>query len=202
VPAPKAEPAKPVDAVIPEAHAPTHCGARISSEVATIVPLPPVSGAGECAIPDPVRLEAVRSRTGKKIAVHGNITVSCAMAEAIVAFVRDDLAAEINKDDKLEALNIGTSFECRGRNRVVGARISHHAFGNAIDVTSIVRGGKPLEWTDAAADKPMREAIRAAACSRFTTVLGPGSDGSHENHVHLDIAVRRSGYRICQWEVR
>jgi hypothetical protein len=33
-------------------------------------------------------------------------------------------------------------------------------------------------------------------------VLGPGSDGYHENHVHLDLLERRSGYRICQWDVR
>jgi hypothetical protein len=38
-------------------------------------------------------------------------------------------------------------------------------------------------------------------CARFTTVLGPGSDWYHEDHVHLDLAERRSGYRICQWEV-
>ena len=36
----------------------------------------------------------------------------------------------------------------------------------------------------------------------FTTVLGPASDGFHENHVHVDLAERRSGYRICQWAVR
>jgi hypothetical protein len=40
-----------------------------------------------------------------------------------------------------------------------------------------------------------------SVCRRFTTVLGPGSDGYHEEHIHLDLAERRSGYRICQWEV-
>jgi len=33
-------------------------------------------------------------------------------------------------------------------------------------------------------------------------VLGPASDGFHENHVHVDLAERRSGYRLCQWAVR
>jgi hypothetical protein len=32
-------------------------------------------------------------------------------------------------------------------------------------------------------------------------VLGPGSDGYHEEHIHLDIAERSHGYRICQWNV-
>jgi hypothetical protein len=33
-------------------------------------------------------------------------------------------------------------------------------------------------------------------------VLGPGSDGYHEDHVHVDLAERRGGYRMCQWDVR
>jgi hypothetical protein len=33
-------------------------------------------------------------------------------------------------------------------------------------------------------------------------VLGPGSDGYHEAHVHVDLAERRSGHRMCQWDVR
>ena len=39
-------------------------------------------------------------------------------------------------------------------------------------------------------------------CSRFNTVLGPGSDSYHESHVHLDLAERSSGYKMCQWDVR
>ena len=42
----------------------------------------------------------------------------------------------------------------------------------------------------------------AAACDRFTTVLGPGSDSYHETHIHLDLAQRYRGYRMCQWDVR
>jgi hypothetical protein len=55
--------------------------------------------------------------------------------------------------------------------------------------------------TDPLVSKPFREAVRASACARFTTVLGPGSDAYHAGHIHLDLAVRRNGYRICQWTV-
>jgi hypothetical protein len=41
--------------------------------------------------------------------------------------------------------------------------------------------------------------MRQSACTRFTTVLGPGSDRDHETHLHVDLAERRGGYRICQW---
>ena len=50
--------------------------------------------------------------------------------------------------------------------------------------------------------KETRERLKASACARFSTVLGPASDGFHEGHIHIDIAERRSGYRICQWAVR
>ena len=33
-------------------------------------------------------------------------------------------------------------------------------------------------------------------------MLGPGSDGYHEEHIHLDLAARRNNYKICQWDVR
>jgi len=56
--------------------------------------------------------------------------------------------------------------------------------------------------TDFSADKELRTRIKEAACARFTTVLGPGSDGYHESHVHLDIIERRGGFRLCQWDVR
>jgi hypothetical protein len=32
-------------------------------------------------------------------------------------------------------------------------------------------------------------------------VLGPGSDGSHEQHIHVDLAERRGGYKMCEWDV-
>jgi hypothetical protein len=44
--------------------------------------------------------------------------------------------------------------------------------------------------------------LRASACARFSTVLGPGSDGNHEEHIHVDLAERRGGYKMCEWEVR
>ena len=49
--------------------------------------------------------------------------------------------------------------------------------------------------------REQREAVLHSVCARFTTVLGPGSDWYHEDHIHLDLAERRSGYRICQWNV-
>jgi outer membrane biosynthesis protein TonB len=62
--------------------------------------------------------------------------------------------------------------------------------------------GRFAMWTDIKVNKPLRESLRKSACARFTTVLGPGSDGYHEEHIHLDLAERHNNYRICQWDVR
>jgi hypothetical protein len=58
-----------------------------------------------------------------------------------------------------------------------------------------------ISLTDVNVAKDWREALRRKTCARFTTVLGPGSDGFHETHVHLDLAERKGGYRMCQWDL-
>ena len=94
-------------------------------------------------------------------------------------------------------------FECRGRNRVVGAKLSEHGKGNAVDVRSFVLAdGRSIGLTDISVAKDFRDGIRDSACHRFTTVLGPGADAQHESHIHLDLIERTQGYRMCQWDVR
>jgi hypothetical protein len=95
------------------------------------------------------------------------------------------------------------SYECRGRNWVADAKLSEHGKGNAIDVRALVlAGGRQIVLTDETASKPLRDNLQDSACHRFTTVLGPGADGHHNNHIHLDILERLNGARICQWDVR
>ena len=94
------------------------------------------------------------------------------------------------------------SYECRPRNRVAGAEISEHGRANAIDVRSVtLTNGKRYELTDPYVKKAVRDQLKASACARFTTVLGPGSDGYHEEHVHLDLAEHSNGFRLCHWDV-
>src|SRR6201999_3475440 len=57
------------------------------------------------------------------------------------------------------------------------------------------------ELTNATVSKALREQLRQTACSRFSTVLGNGADGFHENHVHIDLMQRTNDYKICQWNI-
>src|SRR4029077_1050196 len=40
--------------------------------------------------------------------------------------------------------------------------------------------------------------VQAAACDEFTTVLAPGANAYHYNHIHVDLMRRGSGRRICE----
>ncbi|HTV35770.1 MAG TPA: extensin family protein, partial [Xanthobacteraceae bacterium] len=98
--------------------------------------------------------------------------------------------------------NLG-SFECRGRDRVRGATLSEHGRADALDVHSFkLANGRTLVLADPRVPADFRNAVRASACARFMTVLGPGSDSDHAEHVHIDLEPRRNDYKICEWDVR
>jgi len=125
------------------------------------------------------------------------------MAAAIADWVRTDMAPFAqNLGTTLADLDNFDSFECRGRNRVSGAKLSEHGRANALDIRALkFANGQSLSLTDRGVAREQREAVLHSVCARFTTVLGPGSDWYHEDHIHLDLAERRGGYRICQWNV-
>ena len=185
---------------------PSACRLRLTSDLAIAPSLPPLTGEGECAVEDVVKLEAVMLADKTRVAVTPPATVRCSFAEAIVHWVREDLAPAARALDgaALKSIDNYASYDCRGRNRVAGAKLSEHGKANALDVRSLkLADGNVVKLTDPQVDKEFRESLRKATCARFSTVLGPGSDGYHEDHVHVDLAVRRPGYHaMCHWDVR
>ena len=70
----------------------------------------------------------------------------------------------------------------------VGAKISEHGKGNALDIRALrLANGQRIELTDPQVPHSFRAGLRESVCARFTTVLGPGSDGMPENHFHMDL---------------
>ena len=185
------------------AASPSACDRR-RSELAQFTPMQGVVGPGECGAADVVRLDAGMMRDRTRVPLNPPAVLRCQMAEAVAHFLRDDVApAAAELGGALSGIVNYNSYECRGRNRVAGARISEHGKGNAIDIRGIRLGnGTVVDWTSPIVTKDFRERIRLAACDRFNTVLGPGSDSYHESHIHLDLIQRRGGYRMCQWAVR
>ena len=182
---------------------PSACQLRLA-KVATFKPLPVLVGAGECGAVDAVILDSVILADQAKVVVSPPATLRCATAEEIAAWLREDVApAALKLGAPLRGLDNFNSYECRGRNRVRGATLSEHGRANALDVRAFkLANGEVIGLTDLNVAKDWREGIRATACARFSTVLGPGSDGHHEEHIHVDLAERRGGYKMCEWDVR
>jgi hypothetical protein len=108
-------------------------------------------------------------------------------------------AAQRDFGEDLVSIAQASAYVCRPRNGTL--KLSEHAFGNALDIASLVlskgsridvKAGGDAKHTDFLAD------LRTAACGPFKTVLGPGSNADHATHLHLDLAPRRNGGTYCK----
>ena len=195
-----AEAAKPAAPAAPQLSA---CRQALTEEIAIAPSIPDIHGAGGCGGEDLVRLEAIVLPDKQRVAVTPAAILRCKMAAAIADWVRSDIAPLAQGlGSTITGLDNFDSFECRGRNRVAGAPLSEHGRANALDVRAFkLASGKSISLTDRNVPRPLRETVLHSVCARFTTVLGPGSDWYHEDHIHLDLMERRNNYRICQWNV-
>jgi hypothetical protein len=195
------------DKLVPEAAPapapPSACRLALTEEIAIAPSIPDIHGAGGCGGEDLVRLEAVVLPDNHQAAVKPAAILRCAMALAIADWIRTDMAPlGLSLGSVISELDNFDSFECRGRNRVIGARLSEHGRANALDVRAVkLANGQSISLTDRAVSRGLRESVLHSACARFSTVLGPGSDWYHEDHIHLDLAERQNNYKICQWNV-
>ena len=162
-----------------------------------------IDGPGPCGMQQPFRV----TRLGNgAVALKQRVTLACpALAEA-EAWLADTIqpAANLYFGVAVAEINAG-SYACRGRNNRVGAKLSEHSFGNALDIMSFtladghvitVKGG----WRGSEAEQAFLREVFVGACARFSTVLGPGSDMFHYDHIHVDLARHdpRGLRRVCK----
>lgn len=158
-----------------------------------------------CGIEEPVRVTGLDLGSGRSVSFPDQPLLACRFAATLGAFTRDLLAplTVSHLGAPLASLATGPGYECRGRNRQAGARLSAHSTGIAVDIGSIgLAGGRSIAVGRPRDDAERRflAAVRMAACGWFTTVLGPGSDAAHEDHFHFDAIVRGSNGRgrLCE----
>lgn len=187
----------------PEPPPTSACRLALSEDIAIAPSIPDIKGPGACGGPDMVRLEAIVLPDKTRVPLKPAGTMRCSMAAAVADWVRTDMAPLAGSlNTKLLELDNFDSFNCRGRNRVQGAKLSEHGRANALDVRGLkLANGQTVALTERTTPRALREKVLLSLCTRFPTVLGPGSDGYHEDHIHFDLAERRGDYRICQWDV-
>ena len=198
-----AETGKPAEQAAPAPPPPSACRLALSEEIAIAPSIPDIHGAGGCGGEDLVRLEAIVLPDKHRVQVKPAAILRCTMASAIADWIRTDIAPLAARlGSVISDLDNFDSFECRGRNRVVGAQLSEHGRANALDLRALkLANGQSIALTDRTVSRELRENVLHSACARFMTVLGPGSDWYHEDHIHLDLMERRNNYKICQWNV-
>jgi hypothetical protein len=207
IPSPPARPAEAKQAVSAPAASPTPasladesaCLERLTKLGVRFESLPAIAQ-DQCGAPHPLRVSGLPDG----LDVSPPATVTCPVAEALARWVKEVVSAEAVRHLETQAkrISIGTSYECRSRNRQAGAKLSEHAFANGVDISgfefdrrkAIRIAAHPPESPEAL----FQNAVRMQACAYFTTVLGPGADAAHGDHLHLDLRGRSNGYRICQ----
>ena len=96
-----------------------------------------------------------------------------------------------------------SAYSCRSMNSQRGAPISEHAFGNALDVAAFtLADGRKITvrdgWRGAPEQRAFLHDVHASACRLFATVLAPGSNAFHYDHIHVDLRRHESGGSICE----
>jgi hypothetical protein len=179
--------------IVPPPAARSTCGAALAALGVEATPMAKVDE-GACGIAQPV---AVASLEGGAVDFSTKAIIECNLAETLANWIRDEVQPEARGilGGKVTGLRIAASYTCRPRNGVAGAKLSEHGKGNAIDIAAFNVSGRG--WITVGGAHHGDEArflreVRAAACSPFTTVLGPGSDSYHSDHFHLDLAKRRT----------
>lgn len=175
----------------------TACRRRLESLGATFEPLPAIA-LGQCGTDKPLKLSSLKG----SVSITPPATLVCGAAEAFARWATEvQVAAERDLGRPLTSLSVG-SYECRGQNHDRDAKLSEHALANAIDVMSYgIEGRAPIPVGATIAGTPeaaFQALVQAKACGFFRTVLGPGSDAAHANHLHLDERERNAGHRLCQ----
>jgi hypothetical protein len=159
--------------------------------------LPPVQD-NACSIGNPVMISGLPD--GVEVAP-GSL-MECSLAEELARWVSEVVVPRTKEHLKAapKKILIGTSYQCRDQRS--GSKLSEHAFGNGIDVMGFEFDTRaPLtigSHAEGSLEATFQSTIQKEACPIFTTVLGPGSDADHGDHLHLDMRGRKGGYRICQ----
>ncbi len=178
------------------------CEAFFKADVAEAEFADAIAWDNGCLAAAPVSVTAIKLANGKRIELKPAALLRCPMAFAVANWVREALEPSARKfgGADIDRIDVAASYACRPRNNVFGALLSEHGKANALDIRSLhFTNGATFVIEKAQGRREFLSEMRKSACARFMTVLGPGSDRAHENHLHVDLQARRNNYKICQW---
>jgi hypothetical protein len=156
-------------------------------------------------------LPALGPQRGAPVEAVGPVTVkpaatlACPIVSALDKWLADSVqpAAQRWFGARVVEIKQISAYSCRGMNGNPGAHISEHAFGNALDIAAFtLTDGRRITVKDGWHGMPEEQGflrdVQAAACREFNTVLAPGSNRYHDDHIHVDLMRRASRRLICE----
>jgi hypothetical protein len=172
---------------------------------AYIQPMSAINGPGVCGLERPLRVSGL---AGGRVAVSPPATIGCPLTASLDRWIRNSVQPASYRyfGRPVVAIEQIASYGCRGRNGNSYGHISEHAFGNALDIAGFrLAGGDEITvvrgwWKGSPRERAFLQAVFSGACAEFYTVLGPGADSHHYNHIHVDLLLTntRSGHHLCQ----
>jgi hypothetical protein len=163
-----------------------------------------VEGPGICGLTRPFKVTALQ---GGAVAFNSTATLDCPMVAELDAWLTDTVqpAAQARFGSRVARIDSMGSYACRGMNNQSGAQLSEHSFGNALDIGGFVlEDGRKITlvrdwWRGDEQARAFLMDVHRGSCQHFSTVLSPGSNAFHYNHIHVDLAQHgRSGRTICK----
>lgn len=157
-----------------------------------IVAMRELDGPRACGMDHPFKVSALVKGS---LAVEPPAVMACPAISHFEAWLQSRVqpAAVAYFGQPVVAVRIMGAYSCRPMNNRRGAKISEHAFGNAVDIGGFeLADGRVVRvqtgWNGALEEQGFLKRVYSDACELFTTVLAPGSNAFHYNHIHVDLA--------------
>ncbi|WP_027572598.1 extensin family protein [Bradyrhizobium sp. WSM1743] len=139
------------------------------------------------------------------VAIKPTATLACPIVSELDRWLADTVQPSAMRWFGVRVAEIKqiSAYSCRGMNGNPHAHISEHAFGNALDISAFVLAdGRRVTikdgWRGVPEEQGFLRDVQSGACAHFTTVLAPGSNVYHYDHIHVDLMRRASRRLICQ----
>jgi hypothetical protein len=139
------------------------------------------------------------------VAVTPTATLACPIVSGLDRWLADSVQPSAMRWFGARVVEIKqiSAYSCRGMNGNSHAHISEHAFGNALDIAAFtLADGRRITvkdgWNGMPEEQGFLRDVQGAACQQFSTVLAPGSNAYHYDHIHVDLMRRNSRRGICR----